>query len=107
LGSGSAYAVTCASDVGVLGTAPYTCDVTLGASSGLILHTINFGVDSPYYLVTITSTTDKINFFSLPIFENLNDDDYIADSDGTHTAVDLSAFDDLVVGSEYHVHRRA
>jgi hypothetical protein len=110
LGSSAAYAVTCASDIGVLGTGSYTCDVT-GIATGSYLHTINFSVDNINTLVTITSTHSANQlFFNLPIFENGGDNEYIADGGGSdpdgagqHLSVDLSEYSYLV-DPDYHVH---
>lgn len=102
LGSGVAHAATCGSDIGVLGTTPFSCDVT-GIGAGVFLGTINFSVADPNTLVTITSVVNNISFFSLPIFENGSDSQYVADNDGQHIDVDLSAFTYLA-DPDYHVH---
>lgn len=93
----------CGANIGVLGTSPFTCTVDLAATSGIFLDTINFSVAAPNTLVTITSTATNISFFSLPIFENQNDASFVADSDGQHLAVDLSAFA-FLADPDYHLH---
>jgi hypothetical protein len=107
LATGAAQAhegeVACGANIGVLGTSPFTCTVELDATSGLFLDTINFSVADPNFLVTITSTTSNISFFSLPIFENQDDALFASDIAGQHTDVDLSAYASLA-DPDYHVH---
>ncbi len=104
LATQSAYAVTCAADIGTITTTPFTCDVTVDGGSGLFLDTINFEVDPLNPIVTITSVVENIQFFSIPIFENIGDTEYITDDDGQHHDVDLSLFAGQVAGADYHVH---
>lgn len=100
---GEEHAVACGADIGVLGATPFTCTVSLAATGGIFLDTINFSVASPDTLVTITSTATNISFFSLPIFENQTDSPFVADTDGQHVGVDLSAFA-FLADPDYHVH---
>ena len=103
LGAGTAQAHTlCTSDIGTLGPTPFTCEVTK-TNNGLFLDTINFSVANPNTIVTITSSVTGISFFSIPIFENQNDAEFVADDDGTHISVDLSQFASIA-DPDYHLH---
>lgn len=98
--SGLAAAATCTNNIGTIGTTLFSCDVAV--NPGLFLGTINFNVAQPNVLMTITSQVNNITFFSIPIFENDTDSEFVGDADGQHASVDLSAF--AAPGPGYHIH---
>ncbi len=103
--SANAQAVTL--DAGVFGpnlgdlgteTNPVVLNVT-PPSAGLFLDTINFDLGAWTHF-NMTSTVNGITFFSAPIFDNINDSEFVLAS-ANHFSVFLP---DLGLDRDYHLH---
>lgn len=85
-------------DLGVIGPAPQSFHVDV-PGAGIFLDTINFDVQEPDTLLTVTSRTSQVDFFSMPLFRNSDDTQIAQDVNGTYVEYQLQAGQ-----GGYHLH---
>jgi hypothetical protein len=90
-------AVAVTDNVGILSPTPVSRTVDHG--SGIFLDTINFQADATNILLFVTSTTNGIDSFSTPLFENTTDTEVHPDNDG-----EISGFALIPGPPGYHIH---
>ncbi len=88
LSAATASAVTI--NLGVIGTTPQVVNIPT-ISSGLFLDTINFELADPNTLFSTLVETTNIQFFSAPIFENVNDTEVFNEPGGVYTLQPLTS----------------